>query len=278
MLKSAFVIPSIIRGDKDKKLLQRLIASMVKYEPDQLAHTWIVDDASTHPDSMSFYESLMDEFDVKVLFKPCQESYSSMINLAFREIMKAGYPFFATVNNDIELTSPIVDTLLATFSLSNRIAVVGPLLLYPSGKVQSAGFEVNGHGEPMEYNKHQYFVPDPSFEFNKPRCTMGVTGAFQMIRTSTFVPLMGYNEEYLMGFEDVEFCIRAWSKGAWVFYQPNSIAVHAESVTRGRVPCKRQLHSSHLFQQRAGTIPLGEIKARINQANKVLEEAINAEG
>lgn len=269
-MQTAFLIPSIVRHEKDMKLLTRLVESISKHEPEMLPHCLVVDDASTFKGAKSFYDSMENKYSIKVLYKPEQHSYSSMINFALKHIIKTGYEYFATVNNDIELCSPIVKKLTDCFSISGRIVAVGPLLLFPTGKVQSAGFEVNMYGEPHEYDRHQYYVPNPHLAYNQPRCVQGVTGAFQMLKTSSFIRVGGYNENYLMGFEDVEFCLRTWLKGGWVFYQPNAVAIHCESVTRGRVPCARQMQSVERVSRDITEIDLDSINERIEQANKSL--------
>jgi GT2 family glycosyltransferase len=60
-----------------------------------------------------------------------------------------------------------------------------------------------------------------------------VTGALQFIRWETLDRVGVYDETFKMGWEDVDYCIRAWKAGLSCVYQPGIRAIHHESAFRG---------------------------------------------
>jgi hypothetical protein len=54
------------------------------------------------------------------------------------------------------------------------------------------------------------------------------------VRRSTFEALGGFDEGYVNGYEDVDFCLQVRERGEKVVYQPQSTLHHLESQTPGR--------------------------------------------
>ncbi len=77
-----------------------------------------------------------------------------------------------------------------------------------------------------------------------PACTSGAT-------SSTRVGL--FDEDYGMGYEDVDYCLRAWQAGYEVVYAPSARLHHHESVTRGTEVGERERKSQRVFWKRWAT-------------------------
>src|SRR4051794_21788434 len=60
------------------------------------------------------------------------------------------------------------------------------------------------------------------------------------------------DDAYGMGFEDVDWCLRAWDAGWRVGYCPFGVLTHLESKTRGMEQGERELASQRLFWERWG--------------------------
>ena len=61
-----------------------------------------------------------------------------------------------------------------------------------------------------------------------------VTGACQMVRRDVFERVGGYNEEFAVGFNDADFCLRVWEAGYHTIYTPYAELYHYEFTSRGR--------------------------------------------
>jgi len=178
------------------------------------------------------------------------------------------------MNNDIEIISPLKDMARESFELHPRIMVVGGLLFYPNASVQAAGFEIQKFGDEFrieEYEKHRWGLIERG-RHQYPHFVHGVTGALQFIDISKAIFVGGYNTKYRFGFEDVEFCLRAWMKGGMVYYNPRLQAVHCESSTRGRFPSERELKSFKQFQEDVAKLDFNELECRLTKAKALFRE------
>ena len=61
-----------------------------------------------------------------------------------------------------------------------------------------------------------------------------VTGACQMVRRDVFEQVGGYNEEFAVGFNDADFCLRVWEAGYRTIFTPYAELYHYEFTSRGR--------------------------------------------
>ena len=129
--------------------------------------------------------------------------------------------------------------------------IVGPRLLYPDGRIQSGGSYRNLAAP--EWFDHRYrFKPadDGAAEVAWP--ALAVTGACMYIRRDVLDELGPFDAGYRMGFEDVDYCLRAWQAGHSVRYEPSSVLTHVESSTRGTEVGDRERSSQQRFWGRWG--------------------------
>ena len=61
-----------------------------------------------------------------------------------------------------------------------------------------------------------------------------VTGACQMVRRDVFERVGGYNEEFAVGFNDADFCLRVREAGYRTIFTPYAELYHYEFTSRGR--------------------------------------------
>ena len=61
-----------------------------------------------------------------------------------------------------------------------------------------------------------------------------VTGACQMVRRDVFERVGGYNEEFAVGFNDADFCLRVREAGFRTIFTPYAELYHYEFTSRGR--------------------------------------------
>jgi O-antigen biosynthesis protein len=141
------------------------------------------------------------------------------------------------INADVEFTWPgWLEALQARTDTQDRpAAVVGGLLLFPSGLIQHAGvyFSLLGRG----FDHRFRYAPATLPEAHVPsRCP--VTGALQLIRHECLEAVGLYDEAFRLGFEDVDFCLRVFASGRESIYEPAAMATHHESLFRG-TPTRR---------------------------------------
>ena len=55
-----------------------------------------------------------------------------------------------------------------------------------------------------------------------------------MVRRDVFEQVGGYNEEFAVGFNDADFCLRVWEAGYRTIFTPYAELCHYEFTSRGR--------------------------------------------
>ena len=79
------------------------------------------------------------------------------------------------------------------------------------------------------------------------RRASAVSGACMAVRRECFADLGGFDAEFAVGYNDVDFCLRANRKGWPVLYAPQAVFHHYESKTRR---FERNLQGAALQQAR----------------------------
>ncbi len=147
------------------------------------------------------------------------------------------------LNNDTEVSPEWIAPLLKAIEQPG-IGVIGCKLLYPDGTIQHAGIEMI-QGVPDHPFRH---APADFPDANRPREMDMVTGACLLMPRKLFFPLLGFDEAFLNGVEDVDLCLRARMAGYRVFYEPRACALHREGQTPGRFQHARR--NLNLFSRR----------------------------
>lgn len=109
--------------------------------------------------------------------------------------------------------------------------IVGARLLYPNGRVQHAGVAFNEQS--IGYHIFNGFPADAP-AVNRKRFMQCVTAACMLVKQELFAELGGFDEGYVNGFEDVDFCLRAGERGRRILYTPESALIHFEETSEGR--------------------------------------------
>lgn len=159
-------------------------------------------------------------------------NFSALVN---QGVAASKGDYVILLNNDIELSSPDwIEKLLGKASLDN-VACVGGRLEFPDGNIQHLGLHIG-----------QTHLPEHSFKnmhhslggiqpyLQKPRYVTAVTGALLMVSRELWNELGGFDEsDFGVAFNDVDFCLRAIELGYQNVVDPNVVAMHHESVSRG---------------------------------------------
>lgn len=264
------VIPHYERKRADALLVWRCLFSIKKFEPDLLNRTIIINDASPSPDVHENLNALEKEFPgITVMHNAVNSGFAKTINKGIKFLKKAKVKYILLLNNDVEICLPFCERVKKIFSADKDIAAVGNLLLYPTGRIQSAGIGLNIDTRlPFEYEKMT-----PSYlaiMSTQPRFVFAVTGAMQFLRTEHLDEVGLYDEDFFLAYEDFEFCYRAWNKGKKVFYDSGIYAIHSESVTRGYFPSVHTKKSFGLWLKKSDQHRIYEIANLINKQNELI--------
>lgn len=133
--------------------------------------------------------------------------------------------------------------LIAAFERP-QVGIVGARLLFPDGKLQSAGGLFDGAGQPFHRCLGYSNVHVP--EIARSQRVSWTTGAAMAVRRDVWEQLGGFDTKYKMYFEDVDLCIRAAKAGYETWYEPRVTLIHRVGSTGGS---PHFLESARMFRE-----------------------------
>lgn len=228
------VVPTYLDQEIDAELLLRCLVSLAMTAPE--AEVVVIDDGSPARHLVAQLGPVCDELGQRLVRKEDNSGFSRTVNRGL-ELARDEGKHALLVNQDIQFVDPgWLDAMVARTDPQDRpAAVVGAKLLYPNGLLQHAGIL---HSRLYGWFDHRMrFGPGDLPEANVP-AECPVTGALQLIRHTTLEAVGLYDESYVMGFEDVDYCLRTFAAGLSCMYEPRAWALHHESALRGRLSDK----------------------------------------
>jgi len=225
---------SIIIPTRDHvELLRTCITSITRRSTYGNYEIIIVDNRSTEKETTEFFEELKKNHQNIRVIEFDEDFNFSRLNNAASRVASGEHLLF--LNNDTEVISPDWIESLLEHSQRKDVACVGAKLLYPDGTIQHAGVVIGLCG-PAEHVYKFSDAHDIGYmgHFTSIRNYSAVTGACLMIKKRLFESLMGFDEEFRVGFGDIDLCMRAQSQGYLNVFTPFAELYHYESATRGK--------------------------------------------
>lgn len=171
---------------------------------------------------------------VRVLRNPVQRGFAANCN---GSVETARGRVVVLLNNDTVVQPDFLAPLIDPLASDPRIALVGNLQLTPDAhplggvRVNHAGIWFDAAGAP----RHRHLGGSaPQALAEHAREMAAVTGCCLAFRRQTFVSLGGFDVAYANGFEDIDLCLRAGSRGHAVVYTPRSVIHHFGAKSEGR--------------------------------------------
>lgn len=178
--------------------------------------------------------------DLRMAIHPAQgQVWRNDINLGFAGNCNSGAShatgdilFFC--NQDIQAVPNLSngwDAALVSAFDNPEVGIIGPRLIFPYGRLQSAGGLIDAKGQP--YHRCLGYSHLDNREINEPCEVSWVTGAALAIRRGLFEQLGGFDMGYRSYFEDVTLCLQARELGYQVWYTPVVSFIHKVGSTGG---------------------------------------------
>ena len=186
--------------------------------------------------------------------------FSENNNLALRQ---ARGRFCFVLNDDTELTCPVVDTMLRDFSLlPPQAAIVSPRILSADGSLQLLGRPAHSAWHYFLQQCHLWKEDSDNVSGSTPATgslyrTCDITGAAFMIRTDIFRELGWFDEKYFFTPEDMALSDLARRKGFEVYVDAGTSLIHKWRTTATRLaPAIRPaaVRGSIMFFSKGNTI------------------------
>jgi glycosyltransferase involved in cell wall biosynthesis len=187
----------------------------------------VVDNGSTDPAALA----KIDSHSVTRVHFPQKFNFSLANNLG---VAAAKGEILVLLNNDTEICEPDwLEQMVALFDEPDVVAV-GPLLLYPNGKVQHAGVALGLRGTAdhvlrgLDADNDGYFGT-----LSATREVSAVTAACMMLQRSDYLAVGGMNEFFEKHYQDVDLSLKLQRDGRRILFTPRTRVIHHESATRG---------------------------------------------
>ena len=154
-------------------------------------------------------------------------NFSEGNNFAIRYAKKKYNPdYYLLLNNDIIITDRYWLKKLVDSAKRYKAGMVGCQLLYPNGNIQHAGMLMGYYGGRNRGRGEKYIG-----QYDKIEEVPGVTFALVLISKKVIERVGFLDENFNMGFEDVDYCIRARQNGFKIIYNGKIKATHLEGFS-----------------------------------------------
>jgi GT2 family glycosyltransferase len=191
----------------------------------------LIDNGSTDPETQSLVDVMEQRTDVVVVRDPSPFNWAALNNLG-ASVARGDVLVF--LNNDVEARRQGWLSALCGHALRQGVGAVGARLLYPDSRVQHCGVVIGlggaaGHplvglpGDAAGYLGLAMLTRECS----------AVTGACLATRREVFEELDGFDETLGVDLSDVDYCLRAGSRGYRTVFEPAAEMTHHESPSRG---------------------------------------------
>ena len=222
------IIPTRDRWD----LLGNCLESLWKSEwRNDLLRIVVVDNGSTDSQTLTMLEKLAGEGSIVVLRDANAFNWSRLNNLAVDHTTSDLLIF---LNNDTEVLDPLWIRKLASLAVLPEVGAVGCKLLYPDFTVQHGGVILGPRGGAVHAHTN-LSADDGGYHdlANQTHEVSAVTGACLAVSRKKFLQVHGFNEDFKVAFNDIEFCARLHKHGYRNIYLADSLLIHHECKTRG---------------------------------------------
>lgn len=193
----------------------------------------VVENNSEDARTFEYYERIQGEFSqVRVCVWEGVFNYSAIINFG---VEQAEGSRLLLLNNDTEVISEDFIPEMLGYVERPEVGVVGAKLYFRDGLVQHAGIEV-GPFDVIVHVNQDFTCEREGYRgrATRPGNFSAVTGACQMVRRDVFEEIGGYDEAFAVGFNDADFCMRAYQAGYLTVFTPYAELYHYEFTSRGR--------------------------------------------
>lgn len=215
-------IAIVILNWNGKELLEKFLPSVCKHSEN--AQIYIADNASTD-DSIKFIRDVYPS--IQIIQNEQNFGFAKGYNEALKKIDS---PFYLLLNNDVEVTSGWLNSLMGQMKNVN-VAAVQPKILSHIKKNEFEHAGANGgfldrdyfpfcRGrifEVTEKDNHQY---DTAME------VFWTSGAAMLIRSEVFHQVKGFDDDFFAHMEEIDLCWRIKKMGYQLMIEPKAVVYH----------------------------------------------------
>ena len=245
---------SIVIPTKDKtSILKQCVDSIFKKTTYTNYEIILVDNGSTETEFFDYIELCQkrEPNRFKNLTYNIPFNFSKLVNYGVKNSTGS---LVLLLNNDTEVISPDWIESMIEQAQRNSIGVVGAQLIFPNDTIQHCGVVLGMEGTSgHSFIGYKKDAPGYSNLIQSTNNVTALTGACIMIRKDLYNEVGGFDEEFAVEFNDIDFCLKIKEKGFNNIYLPHVKLYHYESLSRGnQVSSTRLRKEINLVKQRWG--------------------------
>lgn len=221
--KVSIVIPS-----KDQaQVIKTCLDSIYRKTTYPCFEVIVVDSGTTQPEALKVLAS----HPLRIVHLKAPFNFSAACNLGAQS---ASGEIIVFLNNDTEVINENWLEHMVFHLNSPDVGAVGPLLLYPNGKIQHAGVVLGARGT-ADHVARNFPADSDGYagSVSCPREVSAVTGACLAMQKRIFFEVGKFSEFYGTHYQDVDLCLKIRSRGMRCIYTPEAQLYHHESISRG---------------------------------------------
>jgi GT2 family glycosyltransferase len=147
--------------------------------------------------------------------------FGAGVNIGFRAAVADGCDVLVTLNPDARLTSDVLDALVAQ-AIETPTALIAPRLVDSMGGVFFSGSTLDLRSGRLR----------SGFAKGNRHCVDWVTAACLVVHARGWAASGGFDPDYFLYWEDVDFSYRSWQAGLDLVVRHDLIALHDEGGTQ----------------------------------------------
>ncbi|OGH18136.1 MAG: hypothetical protein A2868_00955 [Candidatus Levybacteria bacterium RIFCSPHIGHO2_01_FULL_40_15b] len=273
----------IVLTYNSEKYIEKLLESIVKFNKDSNYEIIVVDNNSedgtvrliqnsklpSTPLGTSKSQSANWRTKFKIIENKENVGFSRGINMGAREA-KGEYLLF--INPDAEWNSGSVNNFVSLFEGDDKIGVIGGKILTKDGSSEKSAGRFLKTSEVFLTTLGLDEALGVRFSPNK-RCEVDfVSGGFMAVRRDLFERLGGFDENFFMYIEDMEFCFRVKKEELKVLFDPSIEVIHESHGSSNRSFAIENIYRGLLyFHKKHGTpFSYNSIKLLLQAKSSVL--------
>ncbi|MCR5650139.1 MAG: glycosyltransferase family 2 protein [Lachnospiraceae bacterium] len=246
----SIIIPNCDHADD----LERCVSSITERTSYDNYEIVIVENNSTSEEIRDYYAKLNERDDITIADCGKREgfNFSKLVNTG-ADVAKGEY--LILLNNDTQvITRNWIEELLM-YALRPDVGAVGCKLYYGDYTIQHAGI-VLGLGAHRTAGHTHYRLAKENLGYMGRLCyaqdVSAVTGACMMVSKTDFKEAGGFDEEFAVALNDVDFCLKLRQKGLLNIFTPFAELFHYESASRGSDVEKPDEKKAERYNREAG--------------------------
>ena len=226
-------ISIVIPNHDHEEDLRRCIDSILDKSSYENYEIIVVENRSSDESLKEYYRSLESCPKVKIVNCDSDFNFSRIVNYG---VSASNGDYVLLLNNDTAVISRDWIENLLMYAAREDVGAVGCKLYYKDWAIQHAGIVI-GLGAHRTAGHTHYRLAKDNLGYMGRLCyaqdVSAVTGACLMVSRKKWDEIGGFDEEFAVALNDVDFCLRLREKGYLNIFTPFAELFHFESASRG---------------------------------------------